>query len=128
MQYVIVETLTSVNSYENKYSQQAGSKKGIVESMVGFVTERVMAKPQRRRVIREYLDTMLIPEFKNKLSNMSQLIVQGIMDALKQEAKVKFETITSSIQELKQLKTTEENQYEERINMLRAFKKEITTN
>lgn len=122
------ENMDSVNSYENKYSQQAGSKKGIVESMVGFVTERVMAKPQRRRVIREYLDTMLIPEFKNKLSNMSQLIVQGIMDALKQEAKVKFETITSSIQELKQLKTTEENQYEERINMLRAFKKEITTN
>lgn len=50
------------------------------------------------------------------------------MDTLKQEAKVKFETITSSIQELKQLKTTEENQYVERINMLRAFKKEITTN
>lgn len=122
------ENMDSVNSYENKYSQQAGSQKGIVESMVGFVTERVMAKPQRRRVIREYLDTTLIPEFKNKLSNMSQLIVQGIMDALKQEAKVKFETITSSIQELKQLKTTEENQYEERINMLRAFKKEITTN
>lgn len=122
------ENMDSVNSYENKYSQQAGSQKGIVESLVGFVTERVMAKPQRRRVIREYLDTTLIPEFKNKLSNMSQLIVQGIMDALKQEAKVKFETITSSIQELKQLKTTEENQYEERINMLRAFKKEITTN
>ena len=122
------ENMDSVNSYENKYSQQAGAAKGIVESMVGFVTERVMAKPQRRRVIRDYLDTTLIPEFKNKLSNMSQLIVQGIMDALKQEAKVKFETIISSIQELKQLKTTEENQYEERINMLRAFKKEITTN
>ena len=97
-------------------------------SMVGFITERTMAKPQRRRAIREYLDSMLIPEFNNKLNNLSHQIVQEIHNALKQEAAVTFESITSSIQELKQLKATEDNQFRERIALLRSYKNEITTN
>ena len=124
----INDNMDTVNEYEQKYSQQIGSKKGLVASMVGFITERTMAKPQRRRAIREYLDSMLIPEFNNKLNNLSHQIVQEIHNALKQEAAVTFESITSSIQELKQLKATEDNQFRERIALLRSYKNEITTN
>ena len=120
--------MDSVNEYEQKYSHQMGSKKGIVESMVGFVTERTMAKPQRRRAIREYLDSVLIPEFINKLNNLSQQILNGIQETLKQEASASSQSITSSIQELKQMKTTEEKQFMERIALLRSYKNEITTN
>ena len=124
----INDNMDTVNEYEQKYSQQIGSKKGLVASMVGFITERTMAKPQRRRAIREYLDSMLIPEFKNKLNNLSQQIIGEIQNTLKQEAAVTFESITSSIQELKQLKATEDNQFRERIALLRSYKNEITTN
>ena len=124
----INDNMDTVNEYEQKYSQQIGSKKGLVASMVGFITERTMAKPQRRRAIREYLDSILIPEFKNKLNNLSQQIIGEIQNTLKQEAAVTFESITSSIQELKQLKATEDNQFRERIALLRSYKNEITTN
>ena len=124
----IDENMDSVNKCEQKYSQQMGTNKGIVESMVGFITERTMAKPQRRRAIREYLDSVLIPEFKNKLNSLSQLIVQGIHSTLKQEVATTFESITSSIQELKQMKATEENQFRERMEILRSYKNEIIEN
>lgn len=124
----IDENMDSVNECEQKYSQQMGTNKGIVESMVGFITERTMAKPQRRRAIREYLDSVLIPEFKNKLNSLSQLIVQGIHSTLKQEVATTFESITSSIQELKQMKATEENQFRERMEILRSYKNEIIEN
>ena len=54
--------------------------------------------------------------------------MRQIHNALKQEAAVTFESITSSIQELKQLKATEDNQFRERIALLRSYKNEITTN
>ena len=71
---------------------------------------------------------MLIPEFKNKLNSLSQLIVQGIHSTLKQEVATTFESITSSIQELKQMKATEENQFRERMEILRSYKNEIIEN
>ena len=66
--------------------------------------------------------------FKNKLNNLSQQIIGEIQNTLKQEAAVTFDSITSSIQELKQLKATEDNQFRERIALLRSYKNEITTN
>ena len=45
---------------------------------------------------------------------------------LKQDASETINAICTSIKELKQMKETEQNQYEERMNLLRSYKKEIT--
>lgn len=117
--------MDKINKYEQKYNQQTGAKKGIVESMVGFMTDKTMGKPQRRRAIREYLDGTLMPEFKVALQRVSTQIVQSIKDALKAEAAETTQTIMASIEELKQLKDAEEQSFDERMSQLRAYKKEI---
>ena len=122
----INEHMETVNNYEQRYSEQMGTKKGIVESMVVFVTDKVMGKPQRRRAIREYLDGTLMPQFKGELDRVSHHIVQSIRDMLKQDASETVNAICTSIKELKQMKETEQNQYEERMQLLRSYKKEIT--
>ena len=54
------------NNQQTITNSQNTSSKGIVESMVGFVTERTMAKPQRRRAIHDYMDSVLLPGFKSE--------------------------------------------------------------
>ena len=66
----------------------AADKKGIVEGLVGFVTDYTWGKPQRRRAIRMYLDETLMPQFRLAMSDNSTTIVNAISETLHQEAQV----------------------------------------
>ena len=61
----------NVNNYNQQIGQQMGSNKGLIDSMIGFVTERIWSKPQRSRAIRNYIESSLAPEFKMQLNNVS---------------------------------------------------------
>lgn len=117
--------MDKINDYEQKYNQQLTTSKGIVETMVGFVTDKAMGKPQRKRAIREYLDGTLLPEFKVALGRVSSQILQGIKETLKAEAAETTQAVVASIQELKQMKDAEQHAFEERMRLLRGYKKEL---
>ena len=70
------DKLDDVNDFDASAGQRMGQSKGMVESLVGFVTEKTMGKPQRRRAIHEYIDSFLAPSFAEELRRISSEIRQ----------------------------------------------------
>ena len=68
----------SFNESNQQMGQQVGSDKGMIDSLVGLVTDKMMSKPQRIRAIRNYVDGSLAPEFKSGLQSISQSLVNSI--------------------------------------------------
>ena len=118
------------NSFVDKnqqMGQQVGSDKGMIDSMVGFVTDKLMSKPQRVRAIRNYIDSSLSPEFKLGLQNMSQTLVSDIkrnlQDGLSEVSQQKSEVLN----QLKKERNDKKDLFEQRVNQLRMYKTELLT-
>lgn len=100
-------------------------KSGIIESVVGLITDSSMGKPQRRRAIRNYLDSSLIPTFKNELTRNRENLVRQIKTNLNEEAKSMFDSMSSALEHLRAEKQEAKSKYEERINTLKKYKTEL---
>ena len=100
-------------------------KSGIIESVVGLITDSSMGKPQRRRAIRNYLDSSLIPTFKNELTRNRENLVRQIKTSLNEEAKSMIDSMSSALKHLRAEKQEAKSKYEERINTLKKYKTEL---
>lgn len=116
-----------IDNFNQQAGQRVGCSKGIVESLVGFVTDKTMGKPQRRRAIRIYMDETLSPQFKQEMQRLSKQLSNSIRNALQQEAKTMIEQKTASLEKLKVEKQEKKVQYEQRISQLRDYKNQILT-
>lgn len=120
------ERLTKINDADQKFGEQMGASKGMVESLVGFVTENMCSKPQRRRAIINYVDGTLAPQFKSELSQISNALTQAISDILHQEASTSAEQMVSALNELKSARTAKEAEFKERMAKLKDYKRELS--
>ena len=120
------ERLTKINDADHKFGEQMGASKGMVESLVGFVTENMCSKPQRRRAIINYIDGTLAPQFKSELSQISNALTQAISDMLHQEASTSAEQMVSALNELKSARTAKEAEFKERMAKLKDYKRELS--
>lgn len=120
------EHLTKINDSDRKFGEQMGASKGMVESLVGFVTENMCSKPQRRRAIINYIDGTLAPQFKSELSQISNALTQAISDILHQEASTSAEQMVSALNELKSARTAKEAEFKERMAKLKDYKRELS--
>ena len=116
-----------IDNFNQQAGQRVGGSKGIVESLVGFVTDKTMGKPQRRRAIHNYMDETLSPQFKQEMQRLSKQLSNSIRNALQQEAKTMIEQKTASLEKLKVEKQEKKVQYEQRISQLRDYKNQILT-
>lgn len=116
-----------IDNFNQQAGQRVGCSKGIVESLVGFVTDKTMGKPQRRRAIHNYMDETLSPQFKQEMQRLSKQLSNSIRNALQQEAKTMIEQKTASLEKLKVEKQEKKVQYEQRISQLRDYKNQILT-
>lgn len=118
------------NSFCNSNQQmgrQIGSDKGMIDSMVGFVTDKTMSKPQRVRAIRNYIDGSLSPEFKSCLQGISQSLINTIRCNLHDEASALIGQKSDSLNQLKQELKEKKNVFESRMEQLRSFKTILLT-
>ena len=115
------------NESNQQLGQQMGSDKGMIDSMVGFVTDKMMSKPQRVRAIRNYIDSSLTPEFKLQLSNISQSLVNSIRNNLQNEASILIGQKTDSLNQLKSEMKEKKDVFENRMEQLREFKTLLLT-
>lgn len=120
------EQYANIQNYNQNIGQQMGASKGIVESMVGFVTDKTMGKPQRRRAIHDYIDTTLIPGFKSEISRISTSLSQLIRNALHQEAESTIAEMTNALEELNRIKKEKKEEYNKRVTLLRDYKNELS--
>lgn len=117
----------SLNESNQQMGQQVGSEKGMVDSLVGFVTDKMMSKPQRVRAIRNYIEGSLAPEFKSSLQSISQSLVKSIRVNLHNEANIIIGQKTDALNQLRQEMKDKKDLFEQRMDQLREFKTILLT-
>ena len=108
-------------------AQQVGNDKGIVESLVGFATDKLAGKPQRRRAISNYMNDTLIPTFKREINNVSNQVVSMVDEALHKSASDIIEEKKQVLYQLQDELKSKKNDYFNRINQLRDYKNMLIT-
>ena len=109
------------------YQEKFGSNKGLIDSMVGFVTDKLLSKPQRARAVRNYIDSSLSPDFKNRLKEISLELVNIVRVSLNEEATEIINQKTNSLNQLKAERKEQREQFEQRISQLREYKTLLLT-
>lgn len=117
----------SLNESSQQMGQQVGSDKGMIDSLVGLVTDKMMSKPQRVRAIRNYVDGSLALEFKSGLQSISQSLVNSIRCNLHNEASVIIGQKTDSLNQLRNEMKERKDLFEQRMGRLREFKTILLT-
>ena len=115
------------NNSNQQMGQQMGSNKGLIDSMIGFVTERTMSKPQRSRAIRNYIESSLAPEFKMQLNNISKNLINSIHNTLQNEASVLIGQKTNTLNQLKSEMKEKKALFDQRMEQLREYKTLLLT-
>lgn len=67
-----------VHEKSQEINRQVGGSKGPLSGIVSAGTDKILAKPQRNKIIQEYLDSQLLPEFCLSLQNISDTIIRGV--------------------------------------------------
>lgn len=119
--------MTTIDQANAEYGQRVGSSKGLVESMVGFITDKTLGKPQRRKAIHSYIDCTLLPNFKEQLSIMSTSLLFDIEKFIQEQAEEKISEANAALEELKRLKKEQHAAFMEKVDALRDFKNKILT-
>lgn len=107
--------------------QQFGSDKGLIDSMVGLVTDKMMSKPQRIRAVRIYINDSLVPEFKSRLQDISCRLTESIRSWLQNGVTELIEQKHASLNQLKTEQKEKKALFDERMNQLREYKTKLLT-
>ena len=111
-----------------KYNKiEKADEKGILSSMVGFATERLLSKPQRVRAVRNYVDGTLVPEFKSQMENLSQSVVNMIRGGLQNDASEMIAQKTAMLNELKEQCSEHKAEFARRKETLKQYKEKLST-
>lgn len=121
------DNFDAIDGYNQRAGQQVGANRGILESMVGFVTDKTWGKPQRKRAIRNYMDDTLMPDFKREMKNVGNVLIVNIQKTLQEEASETIKAKRSSLEKLKQERKDKKEEYNQRINQIRDYKHELMT-
>ena len=112
----------------DKYNKiEKADKKGILSSMVGFATERLLSKPQRVRAVRNYVDGTLAPEFKSQMENLSQSVVNMVRGSLQNDVSEMIAQKTAMLNELKEQSSEHKAEFARRKETLKQYKEKLST-
>lgn len=96
-----------------------------LEVIVSTITEHTMAKPQRRRIIHEYLDDKVIPQFKKLLNGLQNSIVDDIRIRLIDAVKGNLENRNSLLKSMQVEAREKHNEYVSKLDSLRKYQVEL---
>lgn len=105
--------------------QQMGQKKGMVESMVGFVTDKTWGKPQRRRAISIYVDQTLMPQFRSAMDSNRQMVLNSLSESLRIMAQLSIEEKRVTLEQLRSQHKEHKDAFEKRLNQISEYKNEL---
>ncbi len=98
------------------------SANGIVDSIVGWATDNLVAKPQRLRATRNYIEGTLAPEFKQQLSSISNSIVESVRNHAKSAASDNISQKEQALNELRNQMKEKKDAFNQRMTELREYK------
>lgn len=118
----VSQKYNSINESNQQMGSQVGSEKGMVDSLIGLVTDNVISKPQRVRAIRNYIDGSLVPDFKSGLQTVTHSLIDSIRCGLHTEASVVIGQKTENLNQLKMEMREKKELFDKRMEQLREFK------
>ena len=117
--------LDYIDQTEMGVSQRIGSDKGIVESLVGFVTDSAFGKPQRRRAIHEYIDKTLLPTFNSELDRIASDLLGHIHEIVNCALESGTIEMTQALEGLLKERKQQKKEYQSRISRLKTIQNEL---
>ncbi len=96
-----------------------------LEIIVSSITEHTMAKPQRRRIIHEYLDDRVIPQFKKLLNGLQNSILEDIRVRMTDAVKGNIENRNSLLKRLQEEAREKHYEYISKLDSLKKYQVEL---
>ncbi|MBQ9474874.1 MAG: dynamin family protein [Bacteroidales bacterium] len=124
---VAARVISDAKSRYQRYGQDIGSNKGIIDSIVGLATDKLMSKPQRVRAVRMYVESSLSPEFKSSLERISESIISDMREAISNEATNVIIQKEASLNQFKKERDEKKVSFNERMAQLKEFKSFLST-
>lgn len=125
----IVSNKNNINhigsSKKTENTEVSAINKDLIESVVGFVTDETMGKPQRRKAIRDYVYGTLATDFKREMQGACWQLMSIISDTLHTEAEESIKQKRDSLIQLKTEYKEKKDAFDERIKQLRLYKNEL---
>lgn len=103
-----------------------GQNSGLVNSIVGLVTDQTMGRPQRRRAIRQYIDDTLSPSFQSEISRIGKDIVNRVNESINSHFAASVETTTEALERLRDERQNKRQEYVDKMNILKTIKKGLS--
>lgn len=112
---------SNINNYNQQGAEQMGMKKGIVEGAVGFVTDALWGKPQRRRHLHIYIDDTLMPEFKDQINALTRAVAKEIESLMENYTQQELAEKREAIETLRAQLKANKSEYEIKIKQIQEF-------
>jgi hypothetical protein len=106
----------------NQQPAQVVEQRGIIDSAIGWVTDKAWGKPQRQKAVREYLNNTLIPAFKIEMARIQDEMIAMIQNTLNNESEATISEKTQELEKLKAIGLQHKQELENRKAELRTMK------
>lgn len=114
-----------VEGYNQQGASQMGMQKGLVEGAVGFVTDKLWGKPQRRRHLHIYIDGTLNPEFRDRISSVTKQVDSAVEQSVQIAAQHELDEKQAALETLRQQLAESKGEFEKRMNQIREYYNEL---
>lgn len=118
--------MTAARTVQNIGSEMC-EEKGLLDSLIGSITDDAMGKPQRVRAVRNYVDMTLAPKFKSSLQVVSSDIIKSIRNALLADTSNVLEQKKEALSKLKLEKEEKKDAFNQKIETLKDYKSFLLT-
>lgn len=121
----VIQSNRNVNGVpaENQPVQQSQSsqEKDALANVIGFVSDKAVGKPQRRKAIHAYLDNELMPQFKHQLKQFVNKVMSQIRTALNKDAEQDMNDLSESFEKLRDKVKNGQAVYEAHIQQIKTY-------
>ena len=94
-----------------------------LDKLTDYFTHEKLVKPQRKKLIEDYFQGSLKPEFENQLENIENSIINSIRQTLNSAAEEKINEANTAFETLRTEKETLKTEFTQRIDTLQEYKK-----
>lgn len=115
---VLAENLPELQS-------EAPQEKDALANVIGFVSDRAVGKPQRRKAIHAYLDDELMPQFKHQVKSFVNKVLSQIRAALNKDAEQDVNDLTESLEKLRDKVKNGQAAYEAHIQQIKTYIRQL---
>ena len=94
-----------------------------LDKLTGYITHEKLVKPQRKKLIEDYFQGSLKPDFENQLENIENSIINSIRQTLNSAAEEKINEANAAFETLRTEKETLKTEFTQKIDTLQEYKK-----